>query len=188
MPPKLNLRLKKVIQSRRHAMNETKWKKLHFKNQSLHVPSWWSHETLRVGLSRDTGRYVYTVEDIKKGDVVLQETPLTHKTKKGLQKLVNSDPRCMELDGGYKNCIDKNSFDVDEKGYGVFFHGSIFSHSCKPNCILKDGFKFVAKKDIPAGTEVTISYRADISNLYLSRNKKFALSAWFDDCKCESCK
>ena len=183
-------RVKTVVLSRRLETSlrkaDIEWKKVYGPSAA---PSLWNHKFLRVASSKDKGRFIYTIKDISKKELLLDEKPLLGENRKKLQQLVHKEPRCLELDGGYETCIDKNAFAFGGKKMGIYFHGSLFSHCCDPNAEAKeDSDEFVAIKDISAGSEVTISYKSSLNLVAMSREKKKQhLSEWFEQCKCTVC-
>lgn len=182
---KVNHRLKNVLKSRRAYMHLNHYETENNNKLSKKTPYWWSHDFLKIGFSPLKGRYVYTIKDILKSQVLFKEEPLKAKSRKQLNLLIQNDERCLELDGGYEGCLDKNTFYSDM--YELFFMGSMFSHSCDPNVRLKND-AFIAIKDIKAGEEVTISYlNRKLTNMS-NEKRNSNLKHWFDKCSCHFCK
>lgn len=75
-------------------------------------------------------------------------------------------------------------------GWGVFLAASLFNHSCRPNlCYLRGedgpGFQFIARREIKAGEELTISYLGDDD---LPGRRAYLREHYFFDCACERCR
>ena len=75
--------------------------------------------------------------------------------------------------------------------WGVFVEASFFNHACMPNVTIwrDDGsaeFECVAVHDIPAGTELTISYLGTAGGL--KERRDHLKESYFFHCMCVQCR
>lgn len=114
------------------------------------------------------GRVLFAQEDIKKGEVIGAFDGQIYKAKKASD--IPNDPPIYAQDHAIQFEKDKYR---DSRGIA-----RLVSHSCEPNCGIKDKFKIVAMRSIKKGEEISFDYN-------MSEN-----SDWRMKCECvnKSCR
>ena len=84
--------------------------------------------------------------------------------------------------------ISLNGFYFNKTDIALFYSGTFFNHSCKPNVIYKEinnKMHFVALQNIKVGQELCISYISKLNIPYHLRS--FELNNWNFMCDCKLC-
>ncbi|CAE7864891.1 SMYD1, partial [Symbiodinium microadriaticum] len=86
------------------------------------------------------------------------------------------------------NCFEHSEEPV---GFSTFFLPAFVSHDCRPNCMWHyegDSFVMRARRDIPQGEEITVSYLAEESLLESTASRRAQLEATKHFlCNCATC-
>ena len=115
---------------------------------------------VKVGNSDKSGKGVFAIEKINRGEIVGDYTD-------GFGKYINT----AEADKLYEKGFD-HMIQVDDDLFFAatnedeFEEADLFNHSCEPNCGIKNKLKIVAMRDIESGEEVTIDYAMMESSVY----------------------
>lgn len=86
-------------------------------------------------------------------------------------------------------CLEAIGAGEDVPESGIFFRGSLFNHSCEPNCrpsFLGDAIIVVAMSDVPASEELTFTYVPPDATV--GERRKMLLENYGFECDCARCK
>src|SRR3989344_6546305 len=107
---------------------------------------------VRNRFSQTSGRGLFAVEKINKGEIIADYTNGTGEyidTQKSDELFEKGNDHMIQVDDDliFAAVKDGDSEDAD-----------YINHSCDSNCGIKDKLKIVARKDIDVGEEITIDY------------------------------
>ena len=123
------------------------------------MPSFLSSK-IKLQNSSKSGRGLFAIEEIKKGEVVADYTT-------GFGKFVTTKEADEIYDKGLDHMIqvdDDLFFAATEKNETE--DADLFNHSCNPNCGIKDKLKIVTMRDIKTNEELAIDYAMTESSEY----------------------
>lgn len=112
---------------------------------------------LCVNTSNISGRGVYALEDIKKGEI-LEEchfVELNEKEFKNIDSILKEYVFCFPIDNDKSNCI--------VLGFGMIYNHNILNNAYWETDIDKNCYRFIANKDIKKGEEIFINYQKSIN-------------------------
>jgi len=123
------------------------------------MPSFLSPKT-KTQDSPKSGKGLFVVEEIKKGEVIADYT-------NGFGRYINGKEADELYEKGFDQMvqIDDDLFFAATKEI-EFEDADYINHSCEPNCGIKNKLKIVAMRDIESGEEITIDYAMTESSEY----------------------
>ncbi|KAI1136092.1 SET domain-containing protein [Hypoxylon sp. FL0543] len=165
--------------------------------KDLASPEQYSNDFIEIKESQLGGKGVFAKTDLKRGQIILAEKPLISASPMNLyreiEKLEPELQQAFHRLHGYKRSLDQddrhaifmtNAFAIDELSC-VYIIASRFNHACPPSNSVGNRvtggrvMEFRMKRDVPAGTELTIAY-GRLSPLQLYR-------MWGFRCSCGGC-
>ena len=162
----------------------------------------------RIADSNGRGLGAFTVRPLKRGDLILTESPLFSVRGHEVLSTIKALPlhKCQQFlslhnghadSGLFKNPLigtyQTNSIAMDDELAGIFLQASRFNHSCSPNARYSwnstlQHIRIHALLDIPIGDEIFVSYLS-ARNVYGSTRqaRKAQLSRFGFVCTCAAC-